>query len=182
MNRFFFSFFVFRSLSLIDYDCPVVSSLAQHNLAKGLAPGCPLNQKKKRKIKSLNWLPPLYICIQSRKEVGKNFKWPKYRERVHTQSMGSVTKADRQKKKGPASLFLKRLVDKSYMQAGCYSSSSSAKTFFFFSIFSFRLLNGSQTSSIFIRCHLRFPPLQLSCCCSGVVFRCCERRARGSGY
>jgi hypothetical protein len=29
--------------------------------------------------------------------------------------MGSVTKADRQKKKGPASLFLKRLVDKSYM-------------------------------------------------------------------
>jgi hypothetical protein len=107
MNRNILFFFVFRSLSLIDYDCPVVSSLAQHNLAKGLAPGCPLNQKKKRKIKSLNWLPPLYICIQSRKEVGKNFKWPNYRERVHTQSMGSVTKADRQKKKRASVPFSK---------------------------------------------------------------------------
>ena len=73
--------------------------------------------------------------------------------------MGIVTKAHRKiKKRGQPASLLKRLVDKSY--TGCIA-------FYLFP----SSLNGSQTFSIFIRCHLRFPQLS----CSVLVFRS-ERR------
>jgi hypothetical protein len=136
-------------------------------------------KEKKNKIAELA-SPPIHMYTV-KKGSWKEFQVAKiYRESTHTID-GQRDKSGSTEEKR-ASVPFSKAFSRQILYVGCYSSSSSAKTFFFFSIFSFRLLNGSQTSSIFIRCHLRFPPLQLSCCCSVVVFRCCERRARGSGY